>query len=283
MRVLSIQSSVCYGYVGNAAAVFALQRLGHEVWPVPTVLFSSHTGYAGWRGRVCPPAEVAALVDGLADLGVLAEVDVVLTGYLGSAEVGEVALEAVSRVRTAHPGATYVCDPVLGNARAGVFVGEGIAALLGERVLPAADVVTPNLFELGLLTATEPRTTADILAAAGAVLARGPSVVLVTSVDRAAQPPGTIEMLAVSAAGAWLTRTPRLPLPGNGAGDLTAALFSAHLHETGDPAAALARTTSSVYAVLRATLDSGDRELRLVAAQDALAHPGSEFPAERVG
>ena len=282
MRVLSIQSFVAYGHVGNAAAVFPLQRLGHEVWPVPTVHFSNHTGYGAWRGAVLPADDVREIVRGIADRGVLGQVDVVLSGYQGDEHVAEVVLETVAAVRAANPAATYTCDPVMGDVGRGFFVRPGIPDLMRERVVPAADLITPNLFELGALTGTEPATLDQVLAAAAAARAAGPSTVLVTSVVRTEAPPDTVEMLVSTAGGAWLTSTPLLPLSVNGAGDLTSALFTAHLHQTGDPAAALASTVSSVYAVLEATLRSGQGELRLVAAQDALADPACEFPVQRV-
>lgn len=282
MRVLSIQSSVAYGHVGNSAAVFPLQRLGHEVWPVFTVHFSNHTGYGAWRGPLLTAADVRSVVTGIEERGVLGEVDAVLSGYQGSPAIADVVLDAVARVRAANPAATYTCDPVMGNATSGCFVDPAIPPLLRERVVPAADLITPNQFELGYLTDTAPGTLEEILAAADLARGLGPSVVLVTSVERADREPGTLEMLAVDDAGAWLVTTPLLPMHANGSGDLTAALFTAHRHDTGSSAEALARTASSVYAVLRATHESGERELRLVAAQEAIAHPAGEFGVRRV-
>jgi pyridoxine kinase len=149
-------------------------------------------------------------------------------------------------------------------------------------VVPVADLITPNQFELGFLTDTEPDDLASTLDSADAARALGPSTVLVTSFLRPDRPDDTIELLAVTGDGAWTVRTPRLPMKANGSGDLTAALFTAHLKETGSAADALASTVSSVYAVLKATVDSGERELRLIAAQDAIAHPAREFEVEQV-
>jgi pyridoxine kinase len=283
VRILSLQSLVAYGHVGNSAAVFPLQRLGHEVWPVPTVVFSNHTGYGAWRGRRLAAEEVREIVTGIEERGVLTTCDAVLSGYLGSAEMVDVVLETVQRVKAANPAATYTCDPVMGNLTSGCFVAPEIPALIRDHQVPSADLVTPNQFELGYLTGSEPRSLEETLEAADAVRARGPSVVLVTSMER--RPGGevaTVEMLAVDGEAAWLVSTPRLPMHANGSGDLTAALFTAHLHETGAPAAALATTASSVYGVLRETCESGDRELRLVAAQQAIAEPAREFAVRRV-
>jgi pyridoxine kinase len=282
MRVLSIQSSVAYGHVGNSAATFPLQRLGHDVWPVPTVVFSNHTGYGAWRGPLLSPDDVRAVVTGIAERGVLQTCDAVLSGYLGGPGICEVVVDAVAQVKAANPRATYTCDPVMGNATSGCFVDPAIPPIIREQVVPVADLITPNQFELGFLTGTSPDTVESTLESADAARALGPSTVLVTSVLRPDGPDDTIEMLVVTGNGAWAVRTPRLPLKANGSGDLTAALFTAHFLETGSPAEALARTASSVYAVLAATLESGERELRIVAAQDAIAHPGCEFEVEQI-
>jgi pyridoxine kinase len=282
MRILSIQSSVAYGHVGNSAATFPLQRLGHEVWPVPTVVFSNHTGYGAWRGPLLSPDDVRAVVTGIAERGVLPTCDVVLSGYLGDPGICEVVVDAVAQVKAANPVATYTCDPVIGNATSGCFVDPAIPPIIRERVVPVADVITPNQFELGFLTDTSPGSLESTLDSADAARALGPSTVLVTSVLRPDRPADTIEMLAVTGEGAWTVRTRRLPMQVNGSGDLTAALFIAHLRESGSAADALAATASSVYAVLTTTLDSGEPELQIVAAQDSIAHPDREFEVEQV-
>ena len=281
MKFLSIQSSVAYGHVGNSAAVFPLQRLGHEVWPVSTVVFSNHTGYGAWRGPLLPPGDVADVITGIEERGVLDQVDGVLSGYQGSADIADVILDAVARVRAANPRATYTCDPVMGNADSGCFVHPDIPPLLRERVVPAADIITPNQFELGFLTGTEPQTLEEILTSAELARKMGPRTVLVTSVHRSDRPDDTTEMLVVNDDGAWIVQTPRLPLKANGSGDVTSALFTAHLLASDAPTA-LGRTAASVFAVLEETLRSGERELRLVAAQDAFVDPPRSFEVVRI-
>jgi pyridoxine kinase len=281
MKFLSIQSSVAYGHVGNSAAVFPLQRLGHEVWPVSTVVFSNHTGYGAWRGPLLPPADVADVITGIEERGVLDQVDGVLSGYQGSADIADVILDAVARVRAANPRATYTCDPVMGNADSGCFVHPDIPPLIRERVVPAADIITPNQFELGFLTGTEPQTLEEILTSAELARKMGPRTVLVTSVHRSDRPADTTEMLVVNDDGAWIVQTPRLPLKANGSGDVTSALFTAHLLATDAPTA-LGRTAASVFALLEETLRSGERELRLVAAQDAFVDPPTSFDVQRI-
>jgi pyridoxine kinase len=282
VRFLSIQSLVAYGHVGNSSATFPLQRLGHEVWPVPTVVFSNHTGYGAWRGPLLAPEDVRAVVTGIEERGVLPTCDAVLSGYLGGPGICDVVVDAVQRVKRANPAATYTCDPVMGNATSGCFVDPAIPPIIREQVVPHADVITPNQFELGYLTDTEPDTLASTLDSADAARAMGPSTVLVTSVLRPDRPDDTIEMMVVTEDGAWTVRTPRLPIEANGSGDLTAALFTAHLGSSGSAADALGLTASSVVGVLRATIDSGERELQIVLGQEAIASPGHEFEVEQV-
>ncbi len=280
--IVSIQSSVAYGHVGNSAAVFPLQRLGVEVWPIHTVHFSNHTGYGQWRGPLLAADDVQEVVTGVEERGALAEVDAVLSGYQGGEDIGAVILDAVARVKAANPRAIYACDPVMGNAVSGCFVHPAIPVLLREQVVPRADLITPNQFELGFLTGTEPESLDEVLRSVEAARAMGPATVLVTSVLRPGAPEDTIEMLAVHGDGAWIVRTPRLPLKANGSGDVTAALFTAHLLDTGDAGTALARTVSSVFDLLSRTLESGRRELQLVQSQDVIAHPRMQFEVTRL-
>ena len=205
-----------------------------------------------------------------------------LSGYQGGEEIGDVILDAVARVKAANPDATYTCDPVMGNAKSGCFVHPAIPVLLRERVVPQADLITPNQFELGYLTGTEPTDLESTLASVDAARAMGPSSVLVTSVERPDAASDSLEMLAVTPEGAWLVATPRLPLKANGSGDVTAALFTGHYRSTGDAADALARTTSSVWDLLRTTHESGERELQLVESQEYYAEPRMQFEVTRV-
>ncbi len=282
MKVLSIQSAVAFGHVGNSAAVFPLQRIGVEVMPVYTVNFSNHTGYGAWRGPLIAPDDVREVITGIEERGAFPQIDVILSGYQGSEGIADVILDAVDRIKAVNPGAIYACDPVMGNARSGCFVAPAIPVLLRERVVPAADLITPNQFELGYLTGTEPGTLESTLAAVDLARAMGPRTVLVTSVERPDREEGTLEMLAVDDDGAWIVTTPQLPMKANGSGDVTAALFTAHYRRTGDAGDALARTASSVFDLLTNTLQSGERELQLVESQEAYAHPRLQFAVRQV-
>ncbi|TFB18093.1 pyridoxal kinase PdxY [Microbacterium sp. 3H14] len=282
MKILSIQSAVAYGHVGNSAAVFPLQRIGVEVLPVYTVNFSNHTGYGAWRGPLIASDDVREVITGIEERGVFGGIDAILSGYQGGEGIGDVIIDAVARVKAANPNAVYACDPVMGNAKSGCFVAPAIPVLLRERVVPVADIITPNQFELGFLTDTEPDTLESTLASVDLAHAMGPRTVLVTSVERPDREEGTIEMLAADEKGAWVVQTPHLPMKANGSGDVTAALFTAHYVETGSAKVALERTASSVYDLLKATLESGERELQLVEAQEFYANPQMQFTARQV-
>ncbi len=282
VNILSIQSSVAYGHAGNSAAVFPLQRLGVEVWPVLTVHFSNNTSYGETRGPLLRAEDIAEVVHGIEDRGVLGTCDAVLSGYQGAEEVGAVVLDAVARVKSLNPEAVYCCDPVMGDVGRGFFVRPGIPDFMRDRVVPTADIVTPNHFELDFLTGHESRTPAEVLEAADRLRAMGPSTVLVTSVVHDDAPEDTLEMLAVSPDGAWSVSTPLLPITSTGTGDVTAAVFLARLLETGSPATALAHTASSVFGILETTVRLGRREIALVAAQDVIADPPLQFPVTQL-
>lgn len=282
MKILSIQSAVAYGHVGNSAAVFPLQRIGVEVLPVYTVNFSNHTGYGAWRGPLIASDDVREVVTGIEERGVFEKIDAILSGYQGGEGIGDVIIDAVTRVKVANPQAVYACDPVMGNAKSGCFVAPAIPELLRTRVVPVADIITPNQFELGFLTGTEPDTLESTLASVDLARAMGPRTVLVTSVERPDREEGTIEMLAADERGAWVVKTPHLPMKANGSGDVTAALFTAHYVSTGSAKLALERTTSSVYDLLTLTLESGERELQLIEAQEFYANPRLQFTASQV-
>ena len=282
MKILSIQSAVAHGHVGNSAAVFPLQRIGVEVIPVNTVNFSNHTGYGAWRGPMIDPADVREVITGVGERGVFEGVDAVLSGYQGGEGIADVIIDAVAKVKAANPDAVYACDPVMGNAKSGCFVAPAIPDLLRDRVVPVADIITPNQFELGYLTGTEPDTVETTLESVDAAMAMGPKTVLVTSVERPDRPEGTIEMLAADADGAWIAQTPHLPLKANGSGDVTAALFTAHYLRTRSAKEALEHAISSVFDLLQLTLDAGDRELQLIQAQEFYANPRLQFAATQV-
>ncbi|GHF94955.1 pyridoxal kinase PdxY [Deinococcus piscis] len=287
-NILSIQSWVAYGHVGNAAAAFPLQRLGFEVWAIQTVQFSNHTGYGAWTGKVFPPEDIAELIDGIEARGVLPECSGVLSGYMGSAGTVEAVVSAVNRVRAANPQALYCCDPVMGDFGRGVFVNPELPEQIAAQAIPAADIVVPNHFELELLTGRKVTTLEDALSAAAELRSRlregGPRTVVVTSLIREDAPEDSIETLAMSDSGTWICRTPLLPLdpPRNGTGDAIGALFYGQYLRTGSVAQALSLSMSALYALLEHTHRTGTREIGLIAVQDELVQPSRIFEAQPV-
>ena len=287
-RVLSIQSWVAHGHVGNAAAVFALQRLGLEVDAIHTVQFSNHTGYGAWTGQVYAPESIGELVDGIEACGVLATFDAVLSGYMGGAGTVEQVVNTVRRVRELNSSALYCCDPVMGDVGRGVFVRPEIPEIMANLAVPVADILTPNQFELELLTGKSVKTLQDALGAARALRMRlnpnGPRIVIVTSLTRNDAPPNVIEVLAVTDAGAYLIATPKIALepPRNGTGDTITALFLGQYLKSRDVKNSLELAVNALYRLLEITHEKGTREIQLVAAQDELLKPSSSFTASLI-
>src|SRR3954470_566100 len=246
MNILSLQSHVAYGHVGNSAAVFALQRIGVEVWPIHTVQLSNHTGYGTVRGRAFDAAHIRELTQGLRERNALARCDGVLSGYVGSAEVGAAILDAVTEVKRANPRAMYCCDPVIGDVDRGAFVKPEVADFMRAGAVPAADIVTPNHFELEQITGYTVRSLADALAAIDALRKLGPKIVLVTSLLTDETPADAIDLVACDEAGRYRLRTPKLPVLAHGAGDAIAALFLAHYLRTGSVGAAMSAGPAAV-------------------------------------
>ena len=283
MNLISIQSHVAYGHVGNSAAVFPLQRMGVEVWPIHTVQFSNHTGYGDWKGEVFNASLIRDLIAGIEARGVLGECDGVLSGYMGDAAIGEAILDAVLTVREANPSARYCCDPVIGDVDSGVFVREGIPDFIRKKALPLADIVTPNQFELDNLTGRASKTLDQARDAVRALHDLGPRAVLVTSLHTTETPDGSIDMLASDDTGCFLLRTPKLELVANGAGDVMAALFFAHYLRQGGTSKALARAGAAIFGILEKTAEAGTSEIQVVLAQDEICNPSNEFEVVQLG
>ena len=283
MNLLSIQSHVAYGHAGNSAAVFPLQRLGVEVWPIHTVQFSNHTGYGSWTGEVFGAGLIGDVVAGIEEREVLGECDGVLSGYMGGADIGAAILDAVETVRRANPSAHYCCDPVIGDVGRGVFVRQGIPEFIKEKAVPAADIVTPNQFELDILSRRASTTPAAARDAVKALHDLGPRAVLVTSLHTDQTPGDAIDLLASDETGMYLLRTPRLPITVSGGGDAVAAMFFVHYLRSGNIAEALARAGSSIFGILSKTVEAGAREIQIVTAQDEIVSPTRLFEVQEFG
>ena len=283
MNVLSIQSAVVYGHVGNSAARLALERLGHEVWAIDTVTLAHHPGYGGWHGRVAKAEELLALLRGLEECNAFPRTDAVLSGYLGEARLGPVLLEAVRRVKRANPQALFACDPVIGDGDKGVYVRPGIPEFFRKHALQRADILLPNGFELGLLAGREVASVESALAAAQALIARGPRLVLVKGLGGKSGRRRLRSTLAVSRRAAWKVDTPSLPSRAHGTGDCLSALFLGHYLRFGSVRIALERSVAAIYAVIARTVALNGRELALIEAQEALRAPKRLFKAVKIG
>ena len=277
--VLSVQSWVACGNVGNTAALFPLQRLGCETWSLNTVAFSNHTGYERWRGDTVPASQIATLFEGIAELGVLPRCDAVLSGYLGEAETGPVLLDIVARVKKANPRALFCCDPVMGDVGLGYYVRAGIPEFFRDHAMALADVVTPNRFELEWLSSGQVSSPAEACDAVAALRQLGPGIVLATSLETE---PDRVAAVAAGPDGVWAVETPRLPIEATGCGDAVAALFLGWLLKGKPVPDALAATIAAIYGVIEATMRSPSGELALVTAQEELVSPSRPVSVRRL-
>jgi pyridoxine kinase len=279
MNVISIQSQVAFGHVGNSAAVFPMQMYGIDVIAVPTTLLSNRPGYKTIRGRVLEAQLVADLLLGIEERGAVESAGLILSGYLGSAEIANVVADFVARAKLRNPALLYACDPVLGDRDRGLFVREDIPPLVRDRLCALADIITPNHFEFEWLCGAEAKTIDQVITCAAALHARGPSTVVITSAELADTPDGQIETLAAEASRAWRVRTPKLPISPNGTGDLFAALFVSARLRGADTPEALSHAASAIFAVLERTAARGTEEMRIVESAEQLVHPRRRFEA----
>lgn len=270
MNVLSLQSDVVYGHVGNAAARFALQRLGHEVWAVPTVLLSSHAGYAKVGGESLSADLLRRLIDGLDANGWLGQCDAVLSGYLGSADQARVVADAVRRAKAVNSHAIYCLDPVFGDAGR-AYAKPGVAEAMARELLPLADIVTPNVFELSSLTSVAIRNADDARVAAQRL---GRPIVVATSVPLTE---GRIGTLVASKDEVWLASTPLLENVPHGSGDLLAALVLGHRLAGHSLREALVKTAASVFDILEKSVAAHSHEMLLIEHQEALVRPRTDI------
>ncbi|AMO54890.1 pyridoxamine kinase [Endozoicomonas montiporae] len=284
MNILSIQSHVAVGHAGNSSAVFPLQRLGFNVWPVNTVMFSNHTGHPGWRGPVFTPETVREVLLGMEEHGAFAECDAILSGYMGDPGMAEVILDAVERIRSANPDVLYCCDPVIGDVDTGIYVQKEIPDFFRNKVIQQANIITPNHFELQMLTGRQITTIEQAVDAAKILLAEGPDTVLVTSLITEDCQNDQIAMLAVNYAQAWLVKTPMYPMKDvvSGSGDATAALFLAKLLQSNSLQHSLEHIAGAMHGLFKTTSLAGSPELQLIAAQDELMTPSVTFSANPV-
>lgn len=259
-----------------------MQRMGVDVIAVNTVQFSNHLGYGRHRGQVYSGDDISDLVLGLDEIGALSDCAGVLSGYIGDVAIGNAVLDAVRRVRGANPGALYCCDPVIGDVDSGVFVRPGIPEFMRHDAICAADIVTPNMFELEYLSGHKIETLRELASAMRAVSDLGPRLVLATSVRLDDTPQDAMDVALLADGVVMRVRTPLLQVAINGAGDAIAALFLTHLLQNASPEDALEHAASATYGLLKQTADANSREILLIAAQDEFVRPSHRFAIERI-
>ncbi len=284
MKVLSVQSHVVYGRVGNRAAVFPLERMGIDVWPLNTVQLSNHTGYGQSKGTVFTGSHIAELWKGLETLGCASDCAAVLSGYLGGPDIGEAILGIVASIRERNPSALYCCDPVMGDYERGIYVRPGIPEFFRNEALRLSSIIKPNQFEAELLSGIRIDGVDAARRACSSLHAAGPAMILLTSLDALPGPGDQISTLLSLSGEAYVVRTPRFsfPLPPHGAGDMASALFLGYYLKTRDSLAAFELTADAVHRVFEATFSARSRELEILKAQSAFAGGERMFRAERV-
>ncbi len=283
-EILSIQSHVAYGYVGNRAAVFPLQRLGFDVTAINTVQFSNHTGYGQWQGDVMTAEHIDHIINGLRQRDLLRNFSAVLTGYLGDVKLGEIILKAVAEIRQHNPDLIYCCDPVMGDVGRGFFVREGLPEFFKHQAVPQADMITPNKFEAEYLTGHSINNLDDALQACAILSDSGAKIILITSLETDETPVDHIQMLAYFGHERYLVTTPKFKfnVAPNGAGDVTAAIFLGDYLKNKNLQQALEHVSNSVFSILKQTYDNKTRELQLIPSQHAIVAPEKQAILQKI-
>jgi len=288
VAILSIQSHVVYGYAGNTAAVFPMQRLGRQVWSVNTVEFSNHTGYGSWRGKIHSAEYIKELITGLEERNAFIDCEAVLSGYLGDAASGRVIAETVKKIKSINENALYCCDPVMGDAGRGLYVKPDIPLIFKNDLICLADITCPNQFELEELTGIKTPDIEAVLTAIKTLHEMGPSVVLVTSFR---EKEGELSMLASCKNEIYKITTAEIPLGTGvaGTGDMTSAVFLSHYLKNKNIKETLELCTSSVYGILKMSYNEfvrkGDKtpvELRLIEAQQEFCSPSEIIKSVKI-
>ena len=263
MLVISIQSQVVHGHVGNSAAVHAIQAEGVNVAAVPTTLLSNHPRYPTLRGRVLDAELVADLLAGVEERGVVDEAAVLVTGYLGSPDNAVVIADFVECALSRNSKLIYLCDPVIGDDGR-IYAADGILDVVRQRLLPAAHLITPNQFELEMLSGVKIADTDSLRAAAAALAGQRRIDVVATGCALADTPAGQVETILCADGQLSRFATPRLPIRPYGTGDLLTALIAAHLAKGAVVEAAVRIAVETIFAVLVRTQQAGSTEMRLV-------------------
>ncbi|EGQ7846959.1 pyridoxal kinase PdxY [Vibrio parahaemolyticus] len=276
--ILSIQSHVVYGHAGNSSAVFPIQRMGIDAWPIHTVQYSNHTQYEqGWKGQKFCSDDVRTLLHGLDNINMLGECGAVLSGYQGSPDQCKAVADVVRSVKESNHNAIYVCDPVMGDPDKGCIVADGVREEITQSLLPISDVIVPNQYELTAMTGVEIHSVYDAVTACKEALKLGPKIVLVKhlhSIDS-----DMFSMILATPKACYLTQRPNIEFKQQpvGVGDLISAVFTACLMKNMSPTVAFRHTNNAIYGVLDITKGYGTWELQIVNAQYEFVEPSHDF------
>ncbi|WMN99416.1 pyridoxal kinase PdxY [Vibrio parahaemolyticus] len=276
--ILSIQSHVVYGHAGNSSAVFPIQRMGIDAWPIHTVQYSNHTQYEqGWKGQKFCSDDIRTLLHGLDNINTLGECGAVLSGYQGSPDQCKAVADVVRSVKESNHNAIYVCDPVMGDPDKGCIVADGVREEITQSLLPISDVIVPNQYELTAMTGVEIHSVYDAVTACKEALKLGPKIVLVKhlhSIDS-----DMFSMILATPKACYLTQRPNIEFKQQpvGVGDLISAVFTACLMKNMSPTVALRHTNNAIYGVLDITKGYGTWELQIVNAQYEFVEPSHDF------
>lgn len=275
--VVTIQSQLVFGHAGNSAAVFPLEYAGIPVCAVPTVLFSNNPHYPSMAGEAIDPARVRALLKALLERQPPSCTRAVISGFLGGAGVVEPIAAFVDEVKAGNTACPYVLDPVLGSRDVGDIADHETFLGIRDVLLPRADIVIPNDYELERLTGLFAGTPDAAKEAAGLLIERGVEEVAVTGIG--ASDAATLDCIVVTRAGAWRVETPRLPVRPVGTGDLLTALYTAARLQGSPPVDALSHSVSGTFAIVEEGRTRGLYELPLAQLGAALYRPGRYFRA----
>jgi pyridoxine kinase len=284
-HILSLQSHVAYGYVGNCVATFVLQRMGHEVIRVNTVQFSSHSGYGKLYGDIMSLEHIEKIFLGLQEYNFLNDIQAVVTGYMGDKSLGDVLVKWLSQIRQINPNLIYCCDPVIGDIDRGVYVKDGVGDFFKQNAARLSNIMTPNHFELSYLTGINCDNIVSVIDACNILHKQGVGIVLVTSLLLPQDNPNEISMLISSSSkGVFKISTPKLQMPiaVTGAGDMTSAIFLSSYLNTRDEKLSLELTTTKVFSIFEKTLEAKRRELALVQEQNCLSSNDVKFIAHKI-
>lgn len=279
-HILTLQSHVVYGHAGNAAAVFPMQRLGHQVSVLNLLQFSNHTGYGAWGGKALSAEELQDVLLGLKNIGVLDRLDAIISGYIGNIEQAKVMYDFIADLKQKNRSLIYCCDPVMGDDGRGLYVKPEIAAFIQTQLIQLADWITPNVFELSQLSQGSALGLEKARQACESLLQRFPTLkgLLATSVANDTQHTG---MLLVTREYAYHCETPRFDLIASvhGTGDVAAATFISHILKRDEPVNAMQKTANTLCEITKYTYEQNLQELAIIPAQEAIVKPNFIYKA----